>query len=533
MSAELLVIRNGTIYDGTGAPPYEGSVLIRGDRVVEVTRGVPPEGTRSFDASGLAVAPGIIDMHTHSDVSVLSDIDCVSAVGQGITTQVVGQCGFSAAPTDDRTRRSLKDEEPVFGFPGGPGYSSGEWGWNTIHEYLAVIRAASPRTNVATLVGHNTIRRLAVGSDDRAVNPADVGRMVELVQGSIEGGAFGVSTGLSYAPGLFATIDELVALAGVAGRLGHRYHTHMRYGELSVRESLAEAIETGRRSGAPVNVSHLYPTRYDEPGEAEQLLEMIDQANADGIDVTFDLTLFPRGGGAWLQTLPSWAREGGLNATVARMRDPAVKGRLLEHVRRRYVDRDWDDVLIVKVNQVENSSLVGRSIGAVARERGVEPAEAALSLVEEDGQFWVAPTIKRQSDLDVLLRHPLCVPVTDGMSAHPVRHSHLGLMPKTFGTFPYLFGTYVRERRVLSLADAVARVTSLPAKRLGLRDRGQLAEGQRSDLLVFDPEAVGNRATDERPGRAPSGIIGVMVNGEWAFLDGKLTDTRSGQAIAS
>jgi N-acyl-D-amino-acid deacylase len=528
---DLLVLRNGTVVDGSGAPPFVGSVMIANGRISAVGAETGPGDAAALDVGGLVVSPGFIDMHTHSDVSVLSDPDCVSAVGQGVTSQIVGHCGFSAAPTDASTRRSLMAEEPVFGFPFGDGASSEEWGWPRVGDYLDAVATARPRTNVGTLVGHNTIRRLAVGTDNRPATATEGERMADLVRESLDAGALGVSSGLSYVPGVFASRDELVSLARVAADRGRRYHTHMRYGELSVSDSLREAIETARAADCPVNVSHLYPTAGDDPGEAAGLIELIDGAQREGVDVTFDLTLFRRGGGAWLQSLPLWARDGGVAATVERIRDHATRQRLIAELDRLNRSRDWDDDLIVKVNRPENTGLVGRSIGALAAERGVAPAAAALSLVVEDGQFWIAPTIKRQPDLDLLLRHAGCVPVTDGMAAHPERHAHLGLMPKTFGTFPLLFGDYVRERAVLGLAEAVSRVTSLPADRMGLRDRGRLAAGYRADIVVFDPATIANRATDARPGLPPVGVHHVMVNGAWAVLDGKLTPERNGEVL--
>lgn len=302
----------------------------------------------------------------------------------------------------------------------------------------------------------------------------------------------------------------------------------MRYGASSVRESLAEAIETGRKSGAPVNVSHLYPGRHDDPGEAEVLLEMIDEADGD---VTFDLTLFQRGGGAFSQSLPPWALEGGLAGLVELLGDGSARDQLVADVTRMHADRDWDDDLIVKVSGPETAELVGRTIGDLAREWAVEPPTAAIAFLEKDAQFWIAPTIKRQSDLDTLLRDSRCVPVSDGMAAHPTRHAHLGLMPKTFGTFPLLFGEYVRERDVVGLSEAVARVTSWPAERLGISNRGLLAKGFKADLFVFDPEEVANTATDENPAEPPTGITDVMVNGAWVMSDGRLTTQRSGAAL--
>lgn len=352
--------------------------------------------------------------------------------------------------------------------------------------------------------------------------------MVRHVEEAMEQGALGVSSGLSYPPGIYAGTDELVAIAAVAKKSGRRYHTHMRYGEATVRESLAEAIETGSRAGVPVNISHLYPGRDDDPDEVDILLAMIDDAAGD---VTFDLTLFRRGGGAWSQSLPKWALEAGIGGLADRLGDEADRARLVADLRRDHADRDWDDDLIVKVSSADSAGLVGRTVGDLAREWGTDPPEASVTLLAEDAQFWIAPTIKRQSDLDTLLTDSRCVPVTDGMAAHPTRHAHLGLMPKTFGTFPLLFGDYVRNRGVIELADAVARVTSLPADRLGITDRGRLRKGYHADLFVFDPDEIENTATDEMPGELPLGVEHVMVNGAWAVFDGRLTTKRSGQAL--
>lgn len=528
--ADRLAIENGLIFDGSDNPAFEGTVVIEGGRLTHVGWDHKIDDAEIVDAAGLAVAPGFIDMHTHSDVSVLSDPDCVSAIWQGVTSQIVGHCGFSAAPTDETTRRTLKKEEPVFGFPG-PDAQEVDWGWESISAYLDQLSETRPRTNVGTLVGHNTLRRLVVGSESRAPTDDELRAMAALARLSIEQGALGVSTGLSYPPGLYAETREIVALARAAARSGRRYHTHMRYGGAPVRESLEEAIETGRRAECQVNVSHLYPTADDGDNEANVLLEMIDGENERGGDVTFDLTLFTRGGGAWSQSLPGWALEGGLAALTGRVEDPAQRQRLLSEVIDLNRTRDWDDDLIVKVSGPESSSLVGRSIGDLARDSGRSPEETVIELLRNDPQFWIAPTIKRQTDLDLLLQHERCVPVTDGMAAHPRRHAHLGLMPKTFGTFPLLLGDYVRRRDVLGLAEAISRVTSLPADRLGLADRGRLTPGLRADVVVFDPASIDNAATDDNPGEPPVGVRDVMVNGVWALRDGRLTSETSGVVL--
>ena len=522
------VLRRATIHDGTGAPAIIGDLAIDAGRIVSV--GVPVEEDRaheSIDVRGLAVAPGFIDLHTHSDVSLLSEPGCISAIEQGITTQAVGLCGFSAGPLSPASLRGMIDEEPVFAFP------DVAWDWTTIGGYREAVAAARPATNVTTFVGHNTLRRLVIGGADRPPTPAELDRMRGLVGEAIDQGARGFTTGLSYAPGLFAAVDELAALAAVAAERGLMYHTHMRYGALDVRGSVAEALETAERAGVILNISHLYPRANQPPEEADAILGTLDDARARGIEVTFDLTIFPRGGGAWVQSLPGWARDGGAAATASIIREPESRARLiadLDHATDFWLD-DWDDQVICKVNRPENAHLSGRSIGEIARERGQDPMDTALDLVLEDGQFWIAPTIKDQGHLDRLIASPLCVPIGDGFANHPTKHAAYGLMPKSFGTFPLVLGSYVRDRGVLAAPDAIRRITSEPARRLGLADRGTIAPGLAADLVVYDPATIANRATEADPAARPAGIERVMVNGAWAVVEGRATGERAGRSL--
>jgi N-acyl-D-amino-acid deacylase len=309
----------------------------------------------------------------------------------------------------------------------------------------------------------------------------------------------------------------------------------MRYGESTVRQSLEEAIATAERSGVELNVSHLYPSPEDPVDEADRMIGMIEDARNRGIRVTWDTTVFPRGGGAWVQSLPLWALDGGMGAMQARLHDADVRRRIREFI---YGDSEfawankWDDQLIVKVNRPEARALIGRTIGEIARERGTEPLDTALDLVIEEGQYWVAPVIKRQADLDRLLSHPLGVPVTDGMASHPEKHRDLGIMPKTFGSFPQILGRYVRDAGVMSLEHAIHQMTQVPALRVGIADRGVLADGLAADLTIFDPATIANRATESGdPAARPAGISRVMVNGRWAVVNGAATEARPGRAL--
>ncbi len=524
-----VVIRNAVLYDGTGGPPIAGDLAIEDGRIASIGTAVPESARAAvIDASGRAVAPGFIDLHTHSDVSVLSEPGCISAIEQGVTTQAVGLCGFSAAPVSGETLGAMIEEEPVFAFP------DVEWDWSTIAGWRSAVERARPATNVTTFVGHNTVRRFVVGTANRPPTAAERETMADLVRRAIDDGARGFTTGLSYAPGLFASVDELAALAAVAAERGLPYHTHMRYGDLDVGSSVREALETAERAGVTLNISHMYP-RANEPLDAvDRLLDLLVDGRDRGIDVTFDLTVFERGGGAWVQSLPAWARDGGHAATEAAIRDPSSRARLVAHLTGPDADfwmADWDDQVICKVSRPENVALAGRSIGEIARERGRDPLDTALDLVLEDGQFWIAPTIKRQAHLDRLIASPLCVPIGDGFANHPTKHVPYGLMPKSFGTFPLVLGSYVRDRGVIPLEEAIRKITAEPARRLGLADRGKLAPGLVADLVVFDPATVGNRATEAQPATPPAGIERVMVNGEWVVVDGRASGARPGVVL--
>jgi N-acyl-D-aspartate/D-glutamate deacylase len=375
-----------------------------------------------------------------------------------------------------------------------------------------------------------------MGSDGRAPSPAELAQMQDLLREAFDDGARGFSTGLTYAPGLFATTGELVELTRVAAERGKPYHTHMRVDELPIRKPVREALETAERSGVELEISHLYPTPTDPDDEAEVIIDLIESARARGVRATWDVTVFPRGGGAWAQYLPAWVRAGGAEATTARLLDRALRPRIRTEIEKagwlEWSVGGFDDELIVKVSRPESQWMAGRMIGDIARERGADPLDTALDLLTEDPQFWTASISKRQPDLDRMISHPLGIPVTDGMAAHPVKHRELGIMPKTFGSFPQILGRYVREARVMTLEQAIAKMTATAAGRVGLADRGVLADGYVADLFVFDPATIANRATDVGdPAARPAGIDRVMVNGRWVVIDGEATGERPGRTL--
>lgn len=532
------LIRGGLVVDGTGSAGFPADVLIEGDRIEALLRR-PERGTPTpppiadaevLDATGCVVAPGIVDEHTHSDISILSAPDALSSVCQGITTQLVGLCGFSGGPWDDASRADAIAYDPIHGFP------DVTLDWTGFAGYLDAVREARPATNIQALVGHTTVRRLVVGAEARPATAEELRRMGDIVRDALAEGAAGFSSGLSYPVASSAAPDELAALARVAAKAGKPYHTHMRSQGTLVLDSLEEALTAARTSGVRLIVSHLYPAFRSAWGLSARIIERLDAAQRQGMDVAFDLTILRRGGGALAQSVPIWATAGGLEAFRARTDDPVTRRRLADELRTGgtppgYAALEWDDQVICRAIREAAVPWVGRTIGDIARERGADPVETAIDLLREDIAIWIAPTIKDQGDLDRLLSDPRCVPMSDGFSADPVRHAPLGILPKSFATFPHWLGSYVRDRGVIGLEDAVRRMTAVPAARMGLTDRGRLLPGLRADVFVFDPATIAPRATEIDPVALPVGVRGTMVNGAWAWRDGAATGARTGMVL--
>ena len=525
-----LIIRNGRIFDGTGGPWYHGDVAIVGKRIVAMGRQLEGDAARVIDAGGMVVAPGFIDLHSHSDVTLLVNPRAESAVRQGITTQVVGQCGFSAGPVRPADRDSVRRDSFIFSFEG---Y---EWTWSDIGGYRQTLARARPAINVVTLVGHNAIRQFAMGATARPPTPLEMEAMKTALHQALEQGARGFSSGLTYVPGRFADADELVELGKVVRQHGGVYHSHMREYTCFLLDSLAETARVAEEAGIPANMSHFYPAAPQFWGElAHRGTEAVDALRRRGVEITFDITPWTRGGGPFMQALPNWAQDGGVAALKQRIEDAATRHELARQMEegapgwRDWRPRDWDDQLIARVGRPEHAGWAGRTIAEIARERGLPPSETALILLDEDdGQIWTASTIKSQDDINHILSHPVGVPITDGMALAPYGSLSLPTMPRSYGTFPRVLGRYVREWSVLSLEVAVQKLTSMPAGRVGISDRGLLRPGLYADIVVFDAETILDQETYAAPHTFPTGIEFVMVNGQ-VVVDGNVqTECRPG-----
>ncbi|MCE2405084.1 MAG: D-aminoacylase [Dehalococcoidia bacterium] len=515
-----LLITGGLVIDGSGNPGFYGAVGVEGERV-RVLRGDVSgvQAPRVLDASGKVVCPGFIDVHAHSGLMILTDPAHEAKVHQGVTTELVGVDGNSYAPfrSRDDLLRFVRLNSGLDGAPDLPGW------WSSTSEYLEMFDG-KVAVNIAYIVGNSPLRIDAVGWESGTATQPQKDRMRSLLREAMEEGAFGLSTGLDYPPGGYADTDELVDLASEAAAMGGIYHTHMRY-RLGDRylDPVHEAIEIGKRSGIPLHITHLF-RRVTNPGGARRLLDLVDGARAGGLDVTFDCFPYPYGGTRILILFPDWAHEGGPDRLVEVLRSPEARARLRKEVAPR--GRSWDEMWVTYFQQPHNMVYDGRSIAEVAEMMGKHPVDALCDLLlEEDLRVSYFSLVSDPATIADFVAHPLQMVGSDALliGGHPP--------PMAYGCFPVILGEMVREERRLSLADALRKMTSFPAQRLGIRDRGVLRDGAFADIVVFDPDTINANATRQEPRQPSTGIEYVLVNGQLVMDRGRHTGALAGRAL--
>jgi len=515
-----ILIRGGEVFDGSGAPPFAADVGLYGDRVMAVGDLRQAAAALTLDASGLAVAPGFIDIHTHSDFTLLVDGRADSQVCQGVTTEVIGQCGFSAAPMGPRP-----DTSQMIGY-----FEAGvALDWRSFGEYLDRLEAAHPAVNVAAFVGHGALRN-AAGAD----GPAE---MQVLAEQAFDAGAIGLSSGLEYWPGNEAGEQEIEALAALAARRGRLYATHVRNRDVDCEQGFAEALRTAQRSGARLQISHIQPKFGAPPGAMARALEMLDAAARDGVDAAFDVIPHEWSHTVVVSALPAWAREGGTPATLARLADPVQRERMKHNPRpiwRLVSERRWERIVLLR--SLAHPELVGVDFATIGRLRQSDPFDAMLDLLRDEGEglaqlMWTSRNFD-DADICLCLRDARCSVMSDALTV-----CDRGALEGTIGSLggygwtARLLGDYARSRGVLTLAEAVHRISGRPAARLGLAGRGLLRAGAWGDVVVFDASSVEDRATFARPAHHPSGFVHVFVNGQAVLSDGQRTEASPGRVL--
>jgi len=520
-----LVIRGGKLVDGTGNPWFEGDVAIQGGRIAALGSLGKAEAARVIDAAGLVVAPGFIDLHSHSDAELLVNPRAESKIRQGVTTEVIGNCGFSLAPLGPLGKERVQAELAGYGL---------SLTWETMAGYLETVEKQGVALNVAALIGHGTVRRSVMGYERRRPTAAELEAMKALVDQAMSDGAFGLTTGLIYPPGSFSETEELIELSRVVAKRGGFYASHLRDEGDRLLESVAEALEIGRKGGLPVQLSHHKAVGQANWGKVKESLRMIDEARASGLDVTADQYPYIATATGLSSIIPDWAQEGGAKKVLERLQHPETRRRLAAEVEAVQVKKGgWDKILIPSVKTEKNRLFIGLDLAEIARRRQQAPVEAAFDLlIEEELEVGMIRFGMSEEDVRLVMSHPAVAIGSDGSALAPYGRLGQGKPhPRNYGTFPRVLGKYVREEGVLRLEEAVRKMTSLPARRLRLWDRGLLRPGFWADITIFDPVTVAERATFTDPHQYPAGIPYVLVNGQVVIEAGEHTGALPGQVL--
>jgi N-acyl-D-amino-acid deacylase len=530
-----LVIRDGVLYTGDGGPPFVGDVAISGDTIVAVGPQVHSRARgrrwKEIDAAGLAVAPGFINVLSWAGESLIEDGRSQSNIRQGVTLEVLGE-GLSWGPVNDKMKVEWTTRQGRIRY---------DIEWTTLGEYLEYLVARGVSPNVASFVGATTVRIHVLGYEDRPPTPDQLEQMCQLVSEAMEEGALGLSSALIYTPGCFAKQHELVALARVAGGYGGIYISHIRNEANRLLEAIDELIDTARQAGAPAEIYHLKASGQANWPKLEAAIARIEAARAQGQRITANMYSYPASSTGLDATMPPWVQEGGHQAWVKRLKDPAVRDRLKREMKT--PSDDWestylaagspDKVLLVGFRSQALKPLIGKTLAQVAAIRGQSPEETAMDLVIEDDSDVGAVYFTMSEDN---VRRQIALPWmsfgSDGASQAPEGvFLESSTHPRAYGNFARLLGKYVRQERVIPLEEAIRRLTSLPATNLGLRQRGWLAAGYRADVVVFDPDTVQDHATFDNPQRYATGVHHVFVNGRQVLENGEHTGAKPGRVV--
>jgi N-acyl-D-amino-acid deacylase len=521
------VLRGAVVYDGSGGPPFEGDVAIAGNRIAAVGPRLAAAGAKEMDLKGLALAPGFIDSHSHTDLVLLVDPQAQSKIRQGVTTEVPGQDGESIGPWREsefqQTRESYRSRYAV------------EIDFKDLPGFFRRLQRQPGAVNLASMVGQGTLRAYVVGESSRPATDAERARMASLVAEALKAGACGVSSGLEYIPSAYADLDELAALAAPLKGTGLPYATHLRNEDDQSLAAIEETLNVGRKSGAAVHISHLKAQGGRNWWKAPLMLELFERTRAGGGDVTYDVYPYVAYATSLTNMFPVWAREGGTEGLLARLKDPAQSNRIKVQVRDK-VDQlgSWD---AVQVSHTGSDSLAwarGRQLGQLAQQRRQDPYALLLMLVQEDhGRTGMVGFGMSEENVGKFLAHPLGMICSDGAALTldgPLARG--SPHPRNYGTFPRVLGVYYRDRKVMPLKVGVHKMTALPAHRYKLAGRGTIAPDAFADVVAFDPARVADRATFEEPHQYPVGIPHVMVNGQWVIRDGEHTGATPGRVLA-
>lgn len=520
MSADLL-LDNGKIIDGTGSPWFRGAIRIDDGQIVDVSR----QKNRNLnnetrvDLDGLVICPGFIDLHSHSDLRLFSSPELKPKVMQGITTEILGQDGFSMAPMYRKGGDKLWEDH----LSGLNGRANKEWTWGSTSDYLNAIKNNGVAPNVGMLVGHGTVRFNIMGMDDRKPNNKELEEMKELIFESLEQGALGFSTGLVYTPQVNASTEEVQELASCLSGCGRPFVAHIRNEHSNIWSALDEFIDIGSAEDIPLHLSHFKTAGSRQHGKSQRAIEIIESARERGVDITADQYPYTAGSTMLASFLPSWVRTGSAESTINRLQQSRK-----EVVN--YVDTEtepsWDEMVITSVQTEANDSYVGMSVTDIAADMDVTPPNAVIDLlIDEKLEVEQYSYHSIEEDVANILEYKNSAIATDGLLGGKPH-------PRTYGTYPRVLGRYARELNTFSMEEAIRMMTSLPARIIGIEDKGIIRTGNDADLVVFDPEKIDAQATYENPKKFPTGIHYVFINGTAVVNKGKHTGQTPGTVLS-
>ncbi|MFN2517243.1 MAG: amidohydrolase family protein, partial [Pyrinomonadaceae bacterium] len=526
-----LLIKNGRVIDGSGRAGYDADVAIKGDRIVRIGKFKNTAAERVIDAAGMVVAPGFIDMLGQSEIHLLIDPRAMSKVMMGVTTEITGE-GESIAPVNERIIKEQEDFNRRYKLT---------VDWRTLGEYFQRLEKQGSGVNLATFVGATQVREYVIGFDNRQPTPDELEQMKQLVAAAMKDGAIGLSTSLQYVPARFAKTDEIVELAKVARQYGGIYATHQRSEANALDESLAEVFEIARRAQIPVEIWHLKTAYKKNWGRMPEVLRKISKARAGGLDISADIYPYIAGSTALSACLPPWALEGGTQMMLSRLRDAGIRQQLKKEIEAD--SKDWENiylgsggapgVLIGSVVNRELEAIQGKRLSEIAATLQKEPLDVLFDLILADnGQTSAIYFMMSENDLRAAMRAPFVSFCTDsGARANDGPLARAKSHPRGWGSYPRILGWYVREDRILTLEQAIHKMTGMPARRVGFIDRGLLREGMLADVTIFDPVSIKDRATFESPNQHPEGIPYVIVNGQITVDDGRRTSALAGRVL--
>jgi len=528
-----VLIQKGMIIDGTGNPWFNADVAITEGRITAIDSFASDTADKIIDAKDMVVCPGFIDMHSHSDFTLLVNPLAESKIRQGVTTEVIGNCGISAAPLNDLLKEDILKTTPLL--------DEAKLGltWVTMGEYMNLMEEKGVALNVASLVGNSNVRVSVLGFESRRPGEDELVEMRKVLAQAMKDGAFGMSTGLIYPPSCYADTDELVELAKVVAQFGGIYTSHIRGEGFNLINAVEEAIEIGKRANLPVEISHHKASGKANWGKVKQTLQMMEEARERGIDITCDVYPYIAGSTGLDALLPPSFYEGGVEKLIERLRVPETR-REIKEVMKRTSEKggpetlgipEWGSIMISYCKG--HPDLEGKTIEAIAEEKRIDPFEFVFDLlIEEKASVSIVLFTMTEEDMHYVMSHALSMVGSDSSTRAPYGVLAKGKPhPRAYGTFPRILGRYVREEGILSLGSAIRKMTSLPAQKLNLRDRGLIREGFWADVVVLDPKRVVDRATYQEPHQYPDGIECVLVNGELVIEHSEHTGALPGHVL--